>query len=125
MISIPYWWNNQYSSFVSTIYATRPDLFQSTPQGKPIPSTPPSRSKEIETSDISLLSATNWEPASMDPKGWWLSEKFDGVRVYWDGNTLFSRVGREIKVPKEWADQLPKGVALDGELWYIYKGKVE
>jgi len=41
----------------------------------------------------------------------------DGVRSYWDGNKLFSKGGNEIFAPKWFTDQLPKGIALDGELW--------
>src|SRR5882724_5523118 len=26
-----------------------------------------------------------------DPAGWWLSEKLDGVRAYWDGRQFLSR----------------------------------
>src|ERR1700704_4007112 len=31
-----------------------------------------------------LLLAESWD-GSTDPAGWWLSEKLDGVRAYWDG----------------------------------------
>src|SRR5712675_837399 len=31
-----------------------------------------------------LLLAETWDNA-IDPTGWWLSEKLDGVRAYWDG----------------------------------------
>ena len=27
-----------------------------------------------------------------DPKGWWMSEKLDGVRAYWDGKRFWSRL---------------------------------
>src|SRR5712692_6790032 len=30
-----------------------------------------------------LLLAERWDNAT-DPTGWWLSEKLDGVRAYWD-----------------------------------------
>ena len=30
-----------------------------------------------------------------DPTGWWISEKYDGIRGYWNGNTLISRQGKE------------------------------
>src|SRR5881392_1037882 len=31
-----------------------------------------------------LLLAESWDCVS-DPAGWWLSEKLDGVRAFWDG----------------------------------------
>lgn len=48
-----------------------------------------------------------------DVSGWWVSEKLDGVRAYWDGAYLFSRNGKKIKHPFF----LPLGIPLDGELW--------
>ena len=45
-----------------------------------------------------------------------MSEKFDGVRVFWDGRKLHTRQGRELHVPESWSSQLPQ-IALDGELW--------
>jgi DNA ligase-1 len=54
--------------------------------------------------------------AIIDPTGWWLSEKFDGVRGLWNGIELLSRTGKKINAPKSFINQLPIGVALDGEL---------
>jgi hypothetical protein len=31
---------------------------------------------------------------SMDPTGWWISEKFDGIRAFWDGRNLYSKNGK-------------------------------
>lgn len=45
-----------------------------------------------------------------------VSEKLDGVRAIWDGQTLRFRSGREINAPRWFVDALPKR-ALDGELW--------
>src|SRR5437660_1580187 len=42
-----------------------------------------------------LLLAKVWNP-SIDPTGWWMSEKYDGVRGYWDGRKLWSRNGNLI-----------------------------
>ncbi len=76
---------------------------------------------------------------------WFLSEKLDGMRAFWDGgftrgklvtdvpfaNTekdgryvspqratgLWSRYGKAIQAPDWWLDKLPTGVPLDGELY--------
>lgn len=46
----------------------------------------------------------------------WISEKLDGVRIFWDGKQLRSRSGQWIKLPDELLKQLP-AFALDAELW--------
>lgn len=47
---------------------------------------------------------------------YWISEKLDGVRAYWDGRQLRFRSGREIPAPAWFTAALPTQ-ALDGELW--------
>jgi DNA ligase-1 len=51
-----------------------------------------------------------------DPSGFFVSEKLDGVRAFWDGQTLRFRSGRVIAAPAWFIEALPN-VALDGELW--------
>jgi DNA ligase-1 len=46
----------------------------------------------------------------------WISEKLDGVRIFWDGKQVRSRSGQWIKLPDELLKQLP-AFALDAELW--------
>lgn len=62
-----------------------------------------------------ILLAQTWDNAS-DLTGWWLSEKLDGVRAYWDGQRFLSRQGNEYHAPDWFTDGLPN-VPLDGELW--------
>lgn len=47
---------------------------------------------------------------------YWISEKLDGVRAYWDGKQLISRGGERIVAPAWFIQHFPK-TALDGELW--------
>lgn len=47
---------------------------------------------------------------------YWISEKLDGVRGYWDGKQLISRQGNIFKAPHWFIKDFPK-TALDGELW--------
>lgn len=47
---------------------------------------------------------------------YWVSEKYDGVRGYWDGEQLLTRGGRRIAVPAWFTAGWPKQ-PLDGELW--------
>jgi DNA ligase 1 len=59
--------------------------------------------------------ASVW-PTSQSPQGYWVSEKFDGVRAVWDGQTLRFRSGRTIAAPAWFLADLPQ-LPLDGELW--------
>ena len=47
---------------------------------------------------------------------YWVSEKLDGVRAYWDGKRLISRQGHPIHAPVWFVKGLPD-IKLDGELW--------
>jgi DNA ligase-1 len=70
-----------------------------------------------------LLLANVWNK-SIDPTGWWMSEKYDGLRGYWDGQKLWSRKGNLIHAPDYFLAEFPRDIALDGELW-IGHGKFE
>jgi DNA ligase-1 len=62
-----------------------------------------------------LMLAKNWQ-AGVDPLDFLVSEKLDGVRAFWDGNTLRFRSGRRIAAPEWFTAALP-ATPLDGELW--------
>lgn len=47
---------------------------------------------------------------------YWVSEKYDGVRGYWDGQQLWSRGGQPIMAPAWFTAGWP-AQPLDGELW--------
>ncbi len=51
-----------------------------------------------------------------DISGWWMSEKLDGVRGYWDGEQLWSKNGHLLFPPDEFTDGFPP-FPLEGELW--------
>ena len=88
-----------------------------------------------------LMQAHKYNPAKHDIRGWFVSEKLDGMRCFWDGgisrgelahnipwaNTakdkrefvatgLWSRKGKVIHAPSWWVDCLPP-YPLDGELF--------
>lgn len=52
----------------------------------------------------------------IDPTGWLISEKYDGVRALWDGQRLRFRSGVTVAAPAWFLARLPK-TPLDGELW--------
>jgi DNA ligase 1 len=62
-------------------------------------------------------------PSDVDPTGFLVSEKLDGVRAYWDGRRLVFRSGLPIAAPAWFTERLPP-VALDGELW-LGRGRFE
>jgi DNA ligase-1 len=47
---------------------------------------------------------------------YWVSEKYDGVRGYWDGSKLWTRGGQPVNAPAWFTANWPT-VAMDGELW--------
>jgi DNA ligase 1 len=55
-------------------------------------------------------------PPGMDPAGHLVSEKYDGVRAYWDGASLRFRSGLPVAAPAWFLAALP-ATPLDGELW--------
>ncbi len=63
-----------------------------------------------------ILLAHPWDHV-VDLTGWWMSEKLDGVRAYWDGTRFLSRLGNQYHAPDWFTAALPAGVILDGELW--------
>jgi DNA ligase-1 len=63
----------------------------------------------------SLMLADVYRPG-MSLHDYWVSEKYDGVRGYWDGKQLWTRGGERIVAPAWFTAPLPKQ-PLDGELW--------
>ena len=64
---------------------------------------------------LSLQKATHFQEPE-DISQYWLSEKLDGIRGYWDGSTLYFRSGKPINAPN-WFTQNWPNTPLDGELW--------
>lgn len=52
----------------------------------------------------------------VDVAEYWVSEKLDGVRAYWDGEKLLSRNGNVFAAPAWFSEKFPPH-PLDGELW--------
>lgn len=66
--------------------------------------------------------ATVYE-AGVEVADYWVSEKLDGVRGYWDGEILRTRGGQHVNSPAWFTVGWPK-VPLDGELW-IGRGRFD
>jgi DNA ligase-1 len=78
---------------------------------KPVKATPEGE----DAAGPPVLLAETWDNA-LDLSGWWMSEKLDGVRAYWDGRQFLSRQGNIYHAPDWFTAGLPD-VPLDGELW--------
>ena len=59
-----------------------------------------------------------WEKEKTNPTGWYITEKYDGMRLYWSGSNFYTRQGKKLNLPESFARHMPP-IALDGELWYI------
>ncbi len=68
-----------------------------------------------------LLLAHSW--TDEDPTGWWMSEKMDGVRAYWDGENFISRLGNVYHAPA-WFKKGLGTEPLDGEL-FVGRGQFQ
>ncbi|GLS13363.1 DNA ligase [Hydrogenophaga electricum] len=62
-----------------------------------------------------LMLANVYHP-SIDISAYWVSEKYDGVRGYWNGRQLITRGGEAIQAPAWFTAGWPTE-AMDGELW--------
>ena len=67
------------------------------------------------TSPPALMLAEVYRPG-MPLADYWISEKFDGVRGYWDGKQLRLRGGQTVAAPAWFTAGWP-ATAMDGELW--------
>ena len=70
---------------------------------------------QAATSTPALMLANVYHPG-IHLADYWVSEKYDGVRGYWDGEKLLTRGGERIQAPDWFIAGWPK-VPLDGELW--------
>ena len=64
---------------------------------------------------VPVMLGQSWDQKA-DIKGWWMSEKLDGVRGYWTGQKLISRSGTPFHAPEWFTINFP-ATPLDGELW--------
>jgi len=70
----------------------------------------------VNAQSSTLLQLANVYHADVDVKNYWVSEKLDGVRAYWDGAQFISKRGNAYVAPVWFTQNMPD-VALDGELW--------
>ena len=71
--------------------------------------------KAAEPTAPALMLAGKYHPG-LDLSVYWVSEKYDGVRGYWDGRQLWSRGGEALHPPAWFIEGWPS-TPMDGELW--------
>lgn len=69
-----------------------------------------------------LLLAEEYDQ-DIDLDAYWVSEKLDGVRAFWNGSRLISRGGNTFAAPSWFTADFPP-LPLDGELW-VGRGQFE
>lgn len=95
----------------------RGDAAEEARLGGALPAKPvKAKDDDAASQEPQLLLAESWDHAQHDPSGWWMSEKLDGVRAYWDGKQFLSRQGNLYHAPDWFVEGLPD-TPLDGELW--------
>ena len=73
--------------------------------------------------DASPIMLANVYHSGIALDDYWVSEKYDGVRAYWDGEKLLTRSGATIHAPAWFTARWPK-TPMDGELW-VGRGKFD
>ena len=64
-----------------------------------------------------VLLASVYDEAGTDPTGYLASEKLDGIRAIWTGESLRSRTNKLFHAPKWFTAHFPVDTVLDGELF--------
>lgn len=115
-------WRNQSAGIESRtckhLRKLRGDAAEEARLGAPIPVTVTRKSadgQDVATIEAPVLLADAWDGV-VDVTDWWISEKLDGVRAYWDGTKFLSRLGNTFVAPPWFTTGLP-AEPLDGELW--------
>lgn len=70
----------------------------------------------INLNSIELQKPKIYDSQKYEINNWYMSEKLDGIRGYWDGEKLYSKNGNIIYAPDWFTNDFPK-FKLDGELW--------
>lgn len=82
----------------------------------PLSSLLPLGAREAWAADAPALLLANVYRPGMPLADYWVSEKYDGVRGYWDGNVLRTRGGETVAAPAWFTADWP-ATPMDGELW--------
>lgn len=71
---------------------------------------------EVVDKTVKLMMAGDLSKCKVDVKGWWWSEKYDGIRSYWDGEKLMTKNNNLITAPKFVTERMPTKKVLRGKI---------
>eukprot|EP00026_Physarum_polycephalum_P003695 Phypoly_transcript_03709.p1 GENE.Phypoly_transcript_03709~~Phypoly_transcript_03709.p1 ORF type:complete len:736 (+),score=66.77 Phypoly_transcript_03709:154-2361(+) len=126
LITVPFWWDGRDDSLVSTIRSVRPDLLKLYAfkcSSSPIPLVPPNSLKNEDPQILptigELMLPSFVYPKAIDFTSWWISEKYDGIRVCWhsEQKIVYTRYVKEVPLPREFVAHFPD-FFVDGEVWF-------
>jgi DNA ligase-1 len=121
IVYVPFWWDETADSLTSTLNQHLPSVFPIS-DSPPIPTEMPPDYKDKRKRRLHnklLMHGCDYEPNTVNVKGYFMSEKLDGMRAYWDGTQFWTRNDSVINVP-ELFKVLPP-IPLDGEFWCGYE----
>lgn len=72
--------------------------------------------KSFNKNTFSVMLAKNYTP-DIDPTGYYLSEKLDGIRAVYNNGEYISRTNKPFYAPKWFSDHYPSNIVFDGELF--------
>jgi DNA ligase-1 len=121
LVPIPYWWDGKIESLLSTLHQYLPDVFDKI-DSPSIPTELPLDYKNNKKPSIRTLKKImqGYDHKGENPEGWFMTEKLDGIRAYWDGEQFWSKNASIINVSDSFKVGLPT-YPLDGELWSGYE----
>jgi len=121
LIVVPCWWDKTTESLIATIREHRPDLLLEYANCgfEPIShSYPDTFFTHTDIPDVGRLMAAGFYTPNHHFTNWWIGEKYDGMRAFWNSNNsnLYSRQGRVLNYLEALYRNFPP-FFLDGELW--------
>jgi ATP-dependent DNA ligase len=124
LVWIPHWWDETVESLSSTLNQYLPGIFLKKFDSPPIPTEMPTDYKDNRRphprKNKNMMHGYDYEASNeINVQGWFMSEKLDGMRAYWDGNQFWSKNANVINVPESFKALPP--FPLDGELWGGYE----
>eukprot|EP00026_Physarum_polycephalum_P000846 Phypoly_transcript_00847.p1 GENE.Phypoly_transcript_00847~~Phypoly_transcript_00847.p1 ORF type:complete len:1309 (+),score=236.62 Phypoly_transcript_00847:226-3927(+) len=124
VVVVPCWWDGTAESLRTTINFERPELMKKT-KLKAISLNPPcGHFPEARLPDVGELMLASFPidskfQSSIVPHNWWLGEKYDGVRCFWNSaqRAIYTRTANIISLRARATDCFP-AVFTDGEFWF-------
>eukprot|EP01114_Cavostelium_apophysatum_P022685 TRINITY_DN8291_c0_g1_i1.p1 TRINITY_DN8291_c0_g1~~TRINITY_DN8291_c0_g1_i1.p1 ORF type:complete len:560 (+),score=113.65 TRINITY_DN8291_c0_g1_i1:52-1731(+) len=115
LVAVPFWWDQTEAQLVDAIRKVKPNLMSSETRRDSLSFTEQFTSGY--NTKAQALALGNDYASLGDPADWWITEKLNGYRGYWDGKSFFSRHGHPTIFRNSIQRKLPNGTPLDGELW--------